>query len=201
MRRAGLFALMMTLLLTACGGGGEKDEAQRLQQQYAAVAGAQLEADITCHYGGEIREYTLRCEYAPEGSRVTVTAPQELAGITAEVENGRLLLDYGGVSLDAGSYSGEGLSPVTVLPDLMQAAAEGYIAEMSREERDGRQCLRLGCDMSSDMSRVYTTWFDADTLLPLYSEVCWNGTVVYEVAWGRFAVTERIQNEEPTANG
>jgi len=200
-RRAVLFALMMTLLLTACGGDGEKDEAQLLQQQYAAVAAAELAADIICHYGDEVREYSLTCDYTPETSRVTVTAPEELAGISAEVADGRLQLDYNEISMDAGTYSGGGLSPVTVLPELMQAAAEGYIAEMSREERGGQQCLRLGFDMSSDMSRVYTTWFESESMLPLYSEVCWNGEVVYRVTWSRFAVTEQKQVEDPTANG
>ena len=42
---------MLMLLLTACGGGGEKvDPAAQLQSQYAALASATMEADITCHY-------------------------------------------------------------------------------------------------------------------------------------------------------
>ena len=61
MRKALLFAPMLMLLLTACGGGEEKDPAAVLQQQYAAVAEATMEADVTCHYEGEERTYTLLC--------------------------------------------------------------------------------------------------------------------------------------------
>ena len=204
MRKAGLFALMMTLLLTACGGGGEKDSAGQLQQQYAAVAAAEMEADITCHYGGEVREYTLKCSYTPESSAVTVKAPKNLAGISAVVEGGQLQLDYEDISLDAGSASDAALSPVTVLPELMEAAARGYVTEVSEEEREGQRCLRMSCDRTSDLSAVYTTWFHEETMLPLYSEVCLEGEVVYQVVWNSFAVTERTapeQQEDRPANG
>ena len=69
-RKALLFALMLTLLLTACGGGEQENAASKLQQQYAAVENATLEADITCHYDDEVREYTLLCAYTPEKSTV-----------------------------------------------------------------------------------------------------------------------------------
>jgi len=197
-RKAGLFALMLTLLLTACGGEGERDPAAALQEQYAAVAEAEMEAEITCHYGGEVRSYTMECGYTPEKSRVTVLAPQELAGISAEVEKGELLLSYEDISLDAGTYSGAALSPVTVLPELMEAAAAGYVTEMSREPRQERDCLRMSCGLDRSASTVYTTWFDEETLLPMYSEVVMEGTLVYQTEWSRFQVTERVQDAGET---
>ncbi len=188
MRKALLFAPMLMLLLTACG-GEEKDPAAELQAQYANLAGAVMEAEVSCHYADEDRAYTLLCDYAPERSTVTVLSPANLAGISATVENGTLTLSYEDISLDAGGYSAAAISPVAALPKLMQAAASGYVTEKSEETVGERPCLRLACDLPDDEGSVYTTWFDQETLLPLRSEISAEGTVVFEVAWTRFEVT------------
>ena len=99
MRKALLFAPMLMLLLTACGGGEEKDLGAELQQQYAQLSAATMEADITCHYGDEVREYTMLCAYTPDSSTVTVLAPEDLAGISATVSGGELTLSYDDISL------------------------------------------------------------------------------------------------------
>ena len=190
MRKAWLFAPMLMLLLTACGGGGEKDQAAALQQQYAAVSAATLEADVTCSYEGEERTYTLLCAYTPEKSAITVLAPENLTGISATLEGETLTLSYDDVSLDAGSYSAAAISPVAALPKLMEAAAAGYVSQQSVEELEERSCLRLSCDLDGEEGDLYTTWFDQETLLPLYSEISVDGVVVYQVAWSRFEVRE-----------
>ena len=119
MRKALLFAPMLMLLLTACGGGGEKvDPAAELQAQYAALGSATMEADVICHYAGEIRTYTLLCAYTPAESTVTVLSPANLSGISATVADGKLHLNYEDISLDAGGYSAAAISPVAALPRL-----------------------------------------------------------------------------------
>lgn len=190
MRKATLFALMLTLLLTACGGEEERDPASELQAAYAGLAAATLEADITCHYDDETRTYTMLCDYTPGSSTVTVLAPEDLAGISATVAEGALTLSYEDVSLDAGSYSAAAISPVAALPKLMEAAAAGYVSQQSVEELEERSCLRLSCDLDGEEGDLYTTWFDQETLLPLYSEISVDGVVVYQVTWSRFEVRE-----------
>ena len=194
MRKVLLFAPMLMLLLTACGGGEEDDVVARLQQQYAAVESATMEAEIVCHYDDEVREYTLLCAYSPDKSTVTVLAPENLAGISAQVENGTLTLSYDDLSLDAGTYSAAAVSPVVALPKLMRAAAWGYPAEQSEEMQGERTCVRLGCDLSGEPGTMYVTWFDKETFLPLRSEICVDGTVLFEVTWSRFEVTGEAQS-------
>ena len=201
MRKALLFAPMLMLLLTACGGGEEKDPAAALQRQYAAVASATLEADVTCHYEGEERTYTLLCAYTPEKSTVTVLAPENLTGISATLEGEELTLSYEDISLDAGSYSAAAVSPVAALPKLMAAAAGGYLTEQSEETVGERPCLRLAFDLSEDQETLYTTWFDQETLLPLQSEISVDGAVVFEVAWRSFAITEQTEPGTEDAQG
>ena len=189
MRKVLLFVPMLILLLTACGGGEQDDTALQLQQQYAAVESATMEAEIVCHYDNEVREYKLLCAYTPEKSTVTVLSPENLAGISAQVENGTLTLSYDDISLDAGTYSAAAVSPVVALPKLMEAAAWGYPGEQSEETVGERVCIRLGCDLSDEPGTMYTTWFDKETLLPLRSEITVDGTLLFEVTWSRFEVT------------
>lgn len=200
MRKATLFALMLTLLLTACG-GEEKDPVADLQRQYAAVTAATMEADITCHYDEEDRSYTLLCAYTPESSTVTVLAPANLAGISATVSGGELKLTYEDISLDAGSCSAAAVSPVAALPRLMAAAASGYPAETGEEDVDGRKGLRVAFDLADDEGTLYATWFDQETLLPLRSEISTGGKVLYEVAWTRFEVTGQTPAEPGAPEG
>ena len=192
MRKTLLFAPMLMLLLTGCG-GEKTDPVAGLQQQYAAVESATMEADITCHYDDEVREYTLLCAYTPERSTVTVLAPENLAGISAAIEGGMLTLSYDDLSLDAGTYSAAAVSPVVALPKLVEAAAWGYPTEQSEEMIGERTCIRLGCDLNDEPGTVYTTWFDKETLLPLKSEIAADGVLVFEIAWSRFEVTERAE--------
>ena len=196
MRKALILTLTLMLLLTACGGGEETNVVTQLQQQYAAVETATMEAEIVCHYGDEVRTYTLLCAYSPEKSTVTVLAPENLAGISAQVENGTLTLSYDDISLDAGTYSAAAVSPVVALPKLMEAAAWGYPAEQSEEALGERTCIRLGCDLSDEPGTLYTTWFDAQSLLPLRSEIAVDGTLLFEIAWSRFEVTGSAQTVE-----
>ena len=198
MRKVLLFAPMLLFLLTACG-GEEPDPVGELQRQYAAVTSATMEAEITCHYEDEVREYTLLCAYTPEKSTVTVLAPENLSGISAAVENGTLTLSYDDLSLDAGVYSAAAVSPVAALPKLMEAAGRGYPAEQSEEILDERDCIRMGCDLSDDTGTLYTTWFDKETLLPLRSEITTDGVLVFEVAWSRFEVTGQAEPESGEA--
>lgn len=196
MRKAMILAPMLILLLTGCGAGEENNVVEQLQQQYAAVESATMEAEIVCHYDEEIRKYTLLCAYSPEKSTVTVLSPENLAGITAQVENGTLTLSYDDISLDAGTYSAAAISPVVALPKLMEAAAWGYPAEQSEEMLGERACIRLGCDLSDEPGTMYTTWFDAQSLLPLRSEISVDGTLMFEITWSRFEVTGGAQTEE-----
>lgn len=198
MQKALLFVPMLVLLLTACSGGEKDNAVAQLQQQYAAVESATMEAEIVCHYEDEVRKYTLLCAYTPEKSTVTVLSPENLAGISAQVENGTLTLSYDDISLDAGTYSAAAISPVVALPKLMEAAAWGYPAEQSEETLGERACIRLGCDLSEEPGTLYTTWFDAESLLPLRSEICVDGTLLFEITWSRFEVTGSTQMDETT---
>ena len=149
MRKIIPWLLLVTLL---CAGCGKAREGEALQTHYAAVTCAELTADVTCHLPEETRSFTVACTYDAGGdSSVVITAPAELAGVTATVSGEDLTLSYGELTLAAGSR---------------------YVLEEGRETLDGRDCLRLALDTTAPAGDkvVISAWFDAGTQEPVYGE-------------------------------
>ena len=197
MRKALLFAQMtaLCLALAACGGGTDRAErTEELQLRFQELSAAQVEAELTCHYGGEVRTYTLRCAYAPEQSEVEVLAPEELAGISAALSGEELTVAYDGVLLDAGLYSGTEISPMWAVPSMLRAMGEGYPLESGYEELDGAECLRVTFETtdSSGGKRYTAVWFDENGV-PLQGEITLGETVVYTAVLTQFT-TEEMDN-------
>jgi len=178
MKKIWITALCL-LLLSGCGSARQ---GVSLQEQYAAVTGAELTAEITCHLPDEKRQYQVTCTYdAENSSEIVITAPAELAGVKATVSGDDLTLTYEDLALSAGTV--EAISPVNCLPWLMHAAASGYVLEEGRETVEDRDCLRMAFDTTGpDGDKVLcTVWFDRETLYPVYSEFALDGQLLLSV--------------------
>lgn len=194
MRKALLFALMMTLCLSLAGCGGEtaeKQETEELQMKFQNLSAATVEAELTCHYGDEVRTYTLRCSYTPEESTVEVLAPEDLAGISATLTGEALTLQYDGILLDAGIYSGTEISPMWAVPSMLRAMGEGYPLEYGQEELDGAAYLRVTFEMTDGAGgkRYYAVWLDGEGV-PRRGEIALDDTVVYTAEFTKFTTEE-----------
>ncbi len=75
-----------------------------------------------------------------------VLSPETIAGVRAVLSDGEAALEYEDQCLNAGTVSGEKLSPMECLPELMAALREGWLLAESREEVGGSPCLRLTLD-------------------------------------------------------
>ena len=168
MRRIIPWLLLAALLCTGCG---KAERRETLQEHYGALTSAELTANIVCHLPEETRQFTVQCTYDAGGdSSVAITAPAELAGITATVSGEDLTLSYGDLALSAGSLTD--LCPANCLPWLLRAAAEGYVLEEGGETVGDTPCLRLALDTTGPDGKkvVCTAWFDEATLSPVYAE-------------------------------
>ena len=185
---------LLLLLLTACG-KEDTSSAAEIQRQYSLIATAQMEAELTYHSGGEERCFTLQCDYTPEKSEVTVTAPETVAGVSATVTGEELTLHYEGESASVGDKSG--LSPLAALPQMLHAVGTGYLLEEGSETLGDIPCCRLKVDTTMGGEGVQcSVWIDEATLLPRYCEFSNHGETVMSMNLLAFSCTLQEENAE-----
>ena len=185
--------MALCLLLMGCG-AGEESGAEALRQPYQEMTGCAMTAEVRLSGEDEtVGDFTLRCEYAPEGvTTVEVLAPETAAGVTAELDGEELSLRYQDLVLGAGTVSSEKLSPMECLPELMAALREGWLLSGSREEVEGEPCLRLELDRTGREGGkiVSTLYLREGDGVPVYGEIAVEGAVVLKAAFTDFTFGE-----------
>ncbi len=167
MRKRLLCVLMMTLLLAGCGqtGGNEAEElALTIRGEYLALDACSAQTTVTADYGQRVYEYELAVSVDGEETVLTLSAPETVAGLTARLAGPDSFLEFDGLSVETGPLDGDGLTPVSAVPALLEAARSGYITACALEE-DGA-LLRVDCGDpagSPGTGTEYALWFDAAT--------------------------------------
>ena len=128
-----LLSALFLLPLTACRTKETASRAETVQERYAALTSYTAAAAVELADEEENVHYTLRFDADAEETKVTVLAPELLAGVTAHLAADTLKLEYDGLVLDAGGTPG-GVSAVTCVPLALRAAGEGWLTERSEEE-------------------------------------------------------------------
>lgn len=194
MRKGSCVPMMaLCLLLMGCG-AGEESGAEALRQPYREMTGCAMTAEVRLSgEDGTVGDFTLRCEYAPEGvTTVEVLAPETAAGVIAEIDGEELTLRYRDLVLGAGTVSSEKLSPMECLPELMAAAREGWLLSESRETVGEEPCLRLTLDRTGEEGGkiVSTLYLREGDGVPVYGEIAVEGAVVLKAAFTDFTFGE-----------
>ena len=137
-----VLALGAALLLVGCSAQERADRAELLQKRYAEVDGFTARVEVAVARTDETLCYTLDVDRKAGETKLTVVAPEMLAGVGVTVSGEELKLGYDGLVLDAGSAD-PAVSAVNAADIVWQAIAGGWVTERGTEERDGAETLRL----------------------------------------------------------
>ncbi len=190
MRRVLALALMTALCLSvcACGGKAGTDQlAKDIGREIASARSITAVVSVTADYGERVYKYKLRCTYKDSAADVEALEPDGIKGLKAHVTEKGLALSLGGVALDTGGLTDDGLSPLEAVPVMIRAWTGERITETKREKAEGRELLCVTYDISkpdSGKKTSHTAWFDVKTRLPVKAEIISNGYRVINCSFG-----------------
>lgn len=200
MRKLRILALLgvQLLLLTACHAGETYDRAAAVRERYAAAEAYSAAAEVILYDEEEILRYTLRFDAGEEAVKITVLAPELLAGITAHLTDDTLALEYDALVLDAGGAV-NGVNAVSCVPLVLRAVADGWLLAQSEEEiehggeriRALRLCMETETD---DETLCCTVWFGAGDA-PLRARIEENEKITADIEFTSFAFCDTIPSD------
>ena len=188
-----MIALVCALALSGCvGEQADNDLALELRSQFLAMTGYSGSMTMTADYGERVYSYSVDFNANEEdGLTLTLTAPEEVAGVTARIAAGETYLEYDGVQVETGPLNPAGLSPMDALPALLDAVRSGYIAETNSERAGERETLRLCCrDPEKQPGEGLETvlWFDKEQKTLLRGELRQDGAAVLQCEFSSFDI-------------
>lgn len=192
--------ILLLLLLCACGEGGEA-KGSPAEELALAIRGELLDMtactagmELTADYGQRVYEYTMQVSYERGGETVlTVTAPEEIAGVTARIREKDTVLEYDGVRWETGALTPGGMSPVDAVPALLTYAQEGFMAECGMETAGDAKLLRVvyrDPEGTAGVGEECSLWFDPQSHALTRGELSQDGFTVIQCVVTEFSLTQ-----------
>lgn len=174
---ARMIPLILIFLLSACASKSSGQElALDIRADLLKAAKIELKTDVTADYGDRVYQFTFAYTGNADAGEITITAPEDIAGLKAHVSVSGGTISFDGAELDTGPLSGDGLSPAASVPVLLSQWQSGAISGCNYEKLGKNDALAVTTAVTETVSQ--RTWFDVKTRLPLRSELSQNGKMV-----------------------
>lgn len=195
-RRLCTLMMTLTLVLSACGytSGNEAEKLlQRVRGSYLEMSGCVGHGEIVADYGQRVYSFGVDFSWEQKGETLLhLTYPDNVIGTTIHIKNGETALEFDGVIVETGPLNEMGLTPIDVIPALLNNIREGYIADCAIEEWEGIRELHTIC---RDPEKVpgegaeVQLWFDSETLGLRRGEISSDGVTVVQCEISEFSMT------------
>lgn len=168
-----LLPLVLALALTGCAKTeGPTQRALDFRTALMEAGGCAFTADVTADVGGRVYQFTLDCAAAANGpTTLTVTAPDSIAGITAQVTDDGAALTFDGASLSLGTLA-DGTTAPLLLPWLLHNGWVGDYISAAGPDGDLERVTYL--HGYGDEALTIDTWLD-ESGVPVRCEVSCGG--------------------------
>ena len=166
-----LVLLSCMLLLSGCAGTRDPTEKALLfRTSLMEAGGCTFHTNVIAHYEDRAYAFSMSCNNTDGRTELTVTAPENIAGITAVVESGETQLAFDGTILEFGKLANGYVSPVAVPWLLVQCWIGEYIAYAGPDGDQERITYLRGYN---DEELSVDTWLRDG--VPTYAEVTYDG--------------------------
>ena len=163
--------LVLCLLLTGCGGRAEREKYREFSDELSSAQALSFVSDVRCEYEDRSLDFRLSFEGEPGLCTVEVLEPEIIHGIKAQLKAGGSALEYEDIILDTGDLDSYGLTPMSALPCLAEAMAEGHPEVFWNE--DGL----FVCELSLNEHLRAVVRFNPGSMIPADAELISDGSV------------------------
>lgn len=166
--------VIMLLTLTGCGGKNREPAQKALDLRTALLdaGGCEFTADVEADFGDRVYSFSVFCNYtAGEKAVISVTKPEEIAGITATVSDSGAKVDFDGIALDFGTLAG-GRTSAMEAPWLLGKCWSG--AYISSAGADGELQRITYLEGYGEGELTVDTWLDSAGS-PVRGEIAYDG--------------------------
>ena len=185
MRKALAAILLLCIFCTACS-AGESGLSPAIEFRAALVqaGGCTFQAEVTADFGDSVVSFSLDCDADADGTtRLTVTAPETLSGITATVSDAGGKITYDGMSMDFGLLASGNVIPAAAPAITVTCWSSEYITAAGEDETGYRVTYEK--DFDEKMLKV-DTWFENG--IPICAEVCYNNQRILNLTISDFTM-------------
>ncbi len=158
-----IFSLSFVLIiLSACS-------ASNLSQRFLDIRAGYIASDVTllakiaADYGDRCSEFELSYTGDGKSGEISVLSPTEIQGVSARIDDKKMVtLQCGDILIDTGIIYGTNVTPVGVLPLIVNALREGYVTSIYTEKIDSDEYMVVEIDetpVGDSKKIIYTLWF------------------------------------------
>jgi len=189
MKYRGLIAsvLMMAMLFGGCQ--ADAAETKQIAEYYKNLDAWQTNVDLTVDLGTYTADFTLAWDVNESGSRFTVLAPTEIAGLGVTVSADGQKITYEDAAIVLPHSDGtQAPMPTEALSLIYDYWRYGIRAAETTLQQDARKLLCIDYqNADGDTSLTVSSRFDTATLYPTDAEVFHNGVRVVACTFRDFA--------------
>ena len=174
-----LVVISAAIILSLCSCGKNKDSEELAQEIRIDIIGSgtiDTKSTIRADYGQSVYDFSVSYVGNESEGLLTVLSPETVAGVEINISGGEVLADFDSVSLYMGTLDGLDISPACALCTFIQSWKSGYITASKEETLNDVKTVSL--TICVDDTVETKTWFDAETLKPVYGELISEGQTV-----------------------
>ena len=175
--------LVFVAILSLCS-CNKAERAEELMADIRSALGAASKittvANIRADYTDRAFDFQIKFSGTEKAGEIAIIEPASLAGIVVRVSDSGATLSYDGAEIDTGDLGG-GLSPVGIIPMLINEWKNGFTEFVYKEKRGSRGTLTMSSTLPG--GAVQKTWFEEKSGLPIRAEVSASGRTVLAVVY------------------